>query len=273
MTAAESSSLDAIHAFVQRSDLRSALGEATRFTKSAPTNPSARTTLFELLCFSGEFERAAKQLEVLGHLDPELQLAVGGFDQLLAGERARREVLRGAELPGYEAVDAQMRSAQLALLDAVRSEASGSDLTELVARCEEHRPRLAGTLNGEPIHDFRDGDDLLAPVLEVLVGRHYVWVDLRHVASLVAEAPTRLRDLFWVPVTITSFDGEEMPVHVPALYAGSETSDDDAIRLGNATSWVEDRGVVRGLGRRVFYHEDGEIDVLAIRELELHGVE
>jgi len=36
-----------------------------------PTDVKRRTFLFELLCFGGEWERADKQLEVLGEAGPE----------------------------------------------------------------------------------------------------------------------------------------------------------------------------------------------------------
>ena len=35
---------------------------------------------------------------------------------------------------------------------------------------------MRGTLNDQPVEGLRDADDLLAPILEVMVLRDYIWV-------------------------------------------------------------------------------------------------
>ena len=49
-----------------RSDLAAAIVALNDDIKRHPTDARLRTFLFELLCFAGEYERAHRQLEVLG---------------------------------------------------------------------------------------------------------------------------------------------------------------------------------------------------------------
>jgi protein involved in temperature-dependent protein secretion len=55
------------------------------------------------------------------------------------------------------------------------------------------------------------------------------------------------------------------------LYPGSHLSEDEQLKLGAATDWTEEGGLVRGLGRRVLYANGKEIEILALRELLIDG--
>ncbi len=47
-------------------NLEAAMEAALSVVKSNPTDSKARTFLFELACFTGNWERAEKQLDVIG---------------------------------------------------------------------------------------------------------------------------------------------------------------------------------------------------------------
>src|SRR5580698_10422997 len=64
-----------------------------------PTDVKRRTFLFELLCFEGEWERADKQLEVLGQAGPESEMGVMLYRSALFAERQRHDLLGKGELP------------------------------------------------------------------------------------------------------------------------------------------------------------------------------
>ena len=72
--------------------LLEAVKQATQEVKAKPTDVSARTLLFELLCFSGELDRAEKQLEVLGQQSPAAELGVQVYRNNLQAERDRRKL-------------------------------------------------------------------------------------------------------------------------------------------------------------------------------------
>ena len=51
--------------------VREAAKEITNFLRDHPMDTASRTFLFELLCFSGEYVRAEKQLSVLAQGKPD----------------------------------------------------------------------------------------------------------------------------------------------------------------------------------------------------------
>ena len=56
--------------------LADALKALSAEVRDNPTDARRRTFLFELLCFAGEYERADKQLEVLGQAGPSSEIGV-----------------------------------------------------------------------------------------------------------------------------------------------------------------------------------------------------
>ena len=56
--------------------LREAIDAATAEVKASPTDTRRRTFLFELLCFAGEWDRAEKQIDVIGQQSVQAALAV-----------------------------------------------------------------------------------------------------------------------------------------------------------------------------------------------------
>jgi type VI secretion system protein ImpE len=64
-------------------------------------------------------------------------------------------------------------------------------------------------------------------------------------------------------------DGPEGVVYLPCLYWNSHRHDDDAIKLGRATDWVEDEaGVVRGVGQKMFLAGDDDHPIMQLVDLE-----
>src|SRR5271169_1220163 len=90
-----------------------------------PTDTRRRTFLFELLCFAGEYERADKQLEVLGQAGPNTEMGVVLYRSALFAERQRQDLFSRGEYPNQ------------------------SDATE---------PERTGSLNGKPFASFSDAD-------------------------------------------------------------------------------------------------------------------
>jgi type VI secretion system protein ImpE len=126
-----------------------------------------------------------------------------------------------------------------------------------------------GSRGGTAFDDFRDADDLLAPVLEVFTATGYFWVPWEHIQFLEVPAPRTLRDLLWTPANLSTFDGQLGEVTLPGLYPGTSSSADEAIRLGRKTEWIErDGGPVRGLGRKLFLVGDEARTLLELGEVK-----
>src|SRR5262245_16784410 len=74
----------------QAGKLTEAVQVALDAVKKNPTDTDRRGQLIELLCFSGDIERADKQLETIGQQDPRAQMGVSMLRQLVRAENARQ---------------------------------------------------------------------------------------------------------------------------------------------------------------------------------------
>src|SRR5947208_13938338 len=122
-------------------------------------------------------------------------------------------------------------------------------------------------LNDQPVEGLRDADDLLAPILEVMVLRDYIWVPWSQVRELEVEKPTHPRDLIWTPARLVLADGEQRRAYLPALYPGTASAPTDALKLGRLTDWVvpEASGPVRGVGQHLLVAGDADFGLLEVR--------
>ncbi len=110
-----------------------------------------------------------------------------------------------------------------------------------------------GKIDGVAFDDFRDVDDVFAPMIEVhTAGGEYMWVPTERLRMLSFDAPKRPRDLFWRRATIEMKDGQEGVVYIPMIYPWTPKDAPNPVRLGRATEWQEEGGLVRGLGMRDF---------------------
>ena len=221
--------------------LDGALKSLSAEVRDNPTDARRRTFLFELLCFAGDYQRADKQLEVLGQGGPSSELGVLLYRSALYAERQREDLFNRGEYPKP-------------------SEKPAVD-----------RP---GTFNGKPISSFSDADPRVGARLEMFAAGNYLWLPLEHVASITIETPKRLRDLLWTPAavrTTPSFKGAELgEVLLPVLAPFSWKHPDDAVRLGRATVWEQREGYAEEVpfGQKLWLVDGEEIPFLEIRSLE-----
>src|SRR5947208_12447706 len=82
-------------------DLSGAVEAALRLVKTNPTNSTARTFLFELSCFSGDWDRAEKQLDVIGHQDVNAMVGSMIFRQNFKAERDRMKYFSDGLKPEF----------------------------------------------------------------------------------------------------------------------------------------------------------------------------
>jgi len=211
-----------------------ALGSEVR---DNPTDVQRRTFLFELLCFAGDYDRAEKQLAVLGHGGTDAEMGALVYQSALHAERLRKELFEQRAFP----------------LNA------------------PPRP-VSGTLNGTPFSSIKDADPRIGRRLEIFAAGQYTWLPFEQIASVRIESPKRLRDLLWVPAivrTAESFQGVELgEVLVPAIAPLSFQCADGATRLGRVTQWQEvDDGLEAPIGQKLFLVDGEEFPILEVREL------
>ena len=67
--------------------------------RSNPTDIKRRTFLFELLCFSGEYDRAEKQLDILADSNKEAAMGSLLYRSALQAERTRLRMFETGDFP------------------------------------------------------------------------------------------------------------------------------------------------------------------------------
>jgi type VI secretion system protein ImpE len=116
---------------------------------------------------------------------------------------------------------------------------------------------------------------LTSSFFEVLTstGKYY-WIPLERVESVEFRAPARPRDLLWRSAHMTVRGGPEGEVYLPALYGGSATDPNNAIRLGRETEWRGNAGgPVRGFGQRVLLVGNDDRPILELESLVINSPE
>jgi type VI secretion system protein ImpE len=245
--------------------LREAIEAQLLDVRSAPTDPAKRLFLFELLAFSGDLERARRQIDLAEHNDADLDAATAVYRKLLDAEQARRDLFARGVAPGFFGEPAEHLRLRLDAVNRLR-EGRFAEAGETLARANEAVPAVHGHLNGRPFQAFRDGDDLFAGVLEVMAHGRYFWVGLDQLRLVTINPPRFPRDLLFVPAHVELAD-EQGDVFLPALYPGSHEHADEQVRLGRMTDWKElEGGAVLGVGLHTFLHDDDAIGLLEWRE-------
>ena len=257
------------HDSYQQGRLREAVTAALDDVKRSPADVAKRGFLAELLCLSGDLERADRQLDAAGEPDPETLVEITLFRQLIRAEIARQEFFTRGRLPEFlnKDITPDLRlhlEAAILVRDGRFAEAAS-----VLAQANEQRPKFAGTCNGKPFEDICDLDDLTSSFFEVLSSSGaYYWIPFTRVESLEFGEWTRPRDLLWRRAQMIVRDGPDADVYLPVVYAGSAADPDDQIRLGRATKWRGSAGApMRGVGQRVFLIDEDDCPILDLKKL------
>jgi type VI secretion system protein ImpE len=218
--------------------VREAEQQLTAYLRDHPTDVGQRIFLFELLCFSGDYGRAEKQLTVLSQGGAQAEMGAVLYYAALHAEKTRHGIIEKQQFS--------------------RDTDSASP---------------AGTLNGRPFQSLRDADPDLGARLEVFAAGACLWIPFEHVASVEMEPPRRLRDTLWRPAMVRtgpSFQGAELgEVLIPAIYPLSWKHASEAVWLGRITDWAADEeGNEYPSGQKVWLMDGEEVSFLEICSLE-----
>ncbi|KAA5604540.1 tetratricopeptide repeat protein [Roseospira marina] len=256
----------------QSGDLDGAIAALTAVVKSSPTDVQARARLAEMLCFTGEIDRADKMMEVVGKQDTDHAVGIALFRRVMRGAIQREQVFREGRAPEFIGEPNACLQAHLRALTALRAD-DMAGVRAALEEAEEVRPSVIGTAGETPFTDLRDLDDLTANVLEVIAASGtYYWVSFDRLVSLDFHAPERPRDLIWRRASIEIAEGPEGEVFIPALYMpppGVETRSDH--KLGRVTEWIgdEDAGPILGLGQRCWLVGETDHPIMDLGTLSL----
>ena len=252
--------------------LSAAIEQLNQEVRAHPADSRLRTFLFELLCFAGDYERAERQLDVIGHQSAPAEVGVQVYRNILTAERNRRRLFSDGLLPDFLFEPAAYTPLHLEAISRLRDR-QPAEANALLEQSAGVRLPRKGRLESQRFEDFRDADDQLGPFLEVIVNSSYVWLPFEQISHLAISAPKRLRDLLWIPAMLESHLGAVGEVFLPVLYAGSSDHDDDQVKLGRMTDWKTMRGgLVLGVGQRLFLIDGEEKPMLEVREVAFDAV-
>ncbi len=258
-----------IEDLIRAGDLTAALEEAKTLVRKTPAEAEPRICLFQLLSILGDWDRAMTQLSVAADLNPESALMAQMCGPAINCEVLRSQVFAGQRSPLIFGEPAEW-IASLCQATQLLAEGQGEAAAKLRDQAFEEAPAGEGMINGEPFQWIADADSRLGPVLEAVVEGRYYWVPFSNIQQVVFDEPKDLRDMIWIPAFFTWTNGGNTVGLVPVRYAGTEQSDDAALRLARKTDWVDaGNDFFRGVGQRMLTTDAGDYPLLETRKIVL----
>lgn len=209
-----------------------------------PRDHKAQTFLFELICFTGDFEKAERQLHALIQDDhPHSESGIARYRGVLKAERARQRSFAEHHYPPP-------------LVNGFAGAATG-------------------TLNGNPFLTISDADPRIGEKLELFVAGEYLWMSLSDVRRLQLPAPRRLRDLLWLPAEVAAVPSLQAfvldDVWLPMMAPLTWRHHDEEVKLGRISDWQQDQhGEIAPFGIKTYLVDGLEIPLAEFRDLVLH---
>jgi type VI secretion system protein ImpE len=251
-------------------DLKGAIEAAINLVKTNPTNVAARTFLFELSCFSGEWERAEKQLDTIGHQDANAAIGSLIYRQNFKAERDRINLFEHSSRPESAMKFPEYVEELLKAVDLCRR-GETAEARSLLDKAEEDRPAFSVSVNGEGFSDFRDYNDLTSSVFEVFIKDNYIWLPFEQVISIEFFERKSLRDVYWPQAKVEMTNGTSGEMFFPSLYMNTWKNSDDQIRLGRSVEW-KDLGdeIYLGEGMKIFWMDGRDKPLTDIQKIEFN---
>ncbi len=224
--------------------------------------------MFELSLFTGEWERADRQLDVIGHQDATAAIGSLIYRQNLSAERDRIKFFAEGLRPETPETPSEYVNDLFTANDLIR-EGRTAEARELLDKVEENRPAFSCLVNGEGFSDLRDYNDSTMCVFEAIVKDSYVWLPFESVKRLEFLERKSLRDVFWPQAQFELTNGTNGELFLPSLYVNTFKNADDQVRLGRSVDWREiGDDIFIGEGTRIFTMDGKDKPILDIRSIE-----
>jgi type VI secretion system protein ImpE len=257
---------------LQQGDLAGTLEALQENVRERPSDPALRVFLFQLLCVTGDWQRALSQLQLTGELDAINLPMVQTYREAIACELFRQQVFSGRQSP---LVFGDPPTWIALLIEGLRLHGDGQSQRARLLRQEafDQAPANPGRLDGEPFAWLADADQRLGPVLEAIINGVYYWIPMQRLSRVEIEPPSDLRDMVWVPVHLRFVNGGTTVALVPSRYCGTEVSGDAGLKLSRKTIWQESvPDFYTGLGQRMLVTDKGEQALLNLRNISFEDV-
>lgn len=219
--------------------LSEAIQSVIAVIRDHPTDDKARTFLFELLCFTGDFDRAEK------HLDALIE--------------NKTETIHGAIL--YKAA-----------IHAQKTRNTFFSEKEYKNSAADTAPVVSCKINGKEYKTVSDCDPRVGARLEIYAGGGFMWIPFQHIERIETEQPRRLRDLLWLParlITGPAFKETDLgDVLLPVLTPEATGDESELVKLGRETYFaLDDDGNEIPVGQKMLLADGEEIPLLEAREI------
>lgn len=250
-------------------DLDECRAALTEQVKAEPGDIKHRAFLSQLLMVQGEWDRARKQLDMLGSLDAAAIDLVTDYTAAIDAEAVRGDVMAGRKAPSIMGEP----SAWVAkLVEALRLDAAGAAAQAYDLRQEAfaEAPASPGQADGTTFDWLSDADQRFGPVLEAVMNGEYHWIPFDAIASLDLEPPKDLRDVVWTVGIVRLINGGEWPVLVPTRYPGSDTVSgaETEHAMSRRTDWdVLHDDHYKGIGQRMLTTDAADLALLDLRNI------
>lgn len=262
--------------FIQKGNLAEAVAAATADVKRQPLKPEPRVVLAELMCFSGNLDRADELVEGASKQNRAPVPGLILLRQLLRGEVARQQWYEEGRPPQTKSEPSPELATALQAVVEFRAgdQAAAADKVGSLAQSHDRQGTLQLT-SGEELRfeSLRDLNDLTASVAELVSSAgKFFWVPWTEVRRAKFEPVQTLRDVLWRPVEITFTDESTERYFMPCLYSGSARSKVDTFRLGQATDWADlGAGLISGIGLRMFLAGESTPTMFEVADIQFDG--
>ncbi|KFK97901.1 MULTISPECIES: type VI secretion system accessory protein TagJ [unclassified Serratia (in: enterobacteria)] len=260
---------------LQENTISAAISQVETDIKAHPTDADLRAALAQLLCLTGNWQRAKMQLKSWQALKPVAQPTTYLLMQSVEAELQRQAVFAGQATPLWVN---SAESWMMQMLGALHHDLRGEDeQAEAVRdRALEEAMTSSGQLtfangeeqNTEAFSWLTDGDGRLGPVCELALNGNYYWLPFSAIAEIQFQAPQSAIDLVWSHALIRLVDGREhicqLPVRYPLLADSA-----DALLLGKRTEWhpLGNSQHYAGSGLKTWFTDKTEFPLLNMRQL------
>jgi len=258
---------------VRAGRLDEALADLQGQVRKNPADARLRVFLFQLLAVRGDWDRALTQLKVASDLDATTVAMLKTYQEALRCEVLRAEVFAGRRTPLLFGKPAEWMAL---LVEAMRLTATEKyeEARSLRERAFEGAPAMAGTIDDQPFAWIADADSRLGPLLEAIVNGRYYWIPFSRIKELRIEKPQDLRDVAWMPASLSLANGGDVVAFIPTRYPGSETAKDPRLVMARSTEWLErPADTFLGLGQRLWTTDQGEHALMDVRVVRIDSPE
>lgn len=258
---------------VKAGRLDEALSELQAQVRKSPADARLRVFLFQLLVVRGDWDRALTQLKVASDMDASTVAMLKTYQEALRCEVLRAEVFAGRRTPLLFGKPAEWMAL---LVEALRLTANEKyeEARSLRERAFESAPAMAGTLDDQPFAWIADADSRLGPLMEAIVNGRYYWIPFSRVKEVRIEKPQDLRDIAWMPASLSLANGGDVVAFIPTRYPGSERAKDPRVVMARSTEWQERPAeTFLGLGQRLWTTDQGEHALMDVRVMRINEPE